>query len=74
MKTSNLSTCHAIKPLWILRPPYFRNEKNYPWIIEGFYKAGGTQDKTFNGYSMVADYFQTNLIEKLADFITPLVP
>ena len=52
-------------------PPYFRNEKNYPWIIEGFYKAGGTQDKTFNGYSMVADYFQTHLIEKLADFLIP---
>ena len=52
-------------------PPYFRNEKNYPWDIQGFYKAGGTQDKTFNGYSMVADYFQTHLIEKLADFIIP---
>ena len=53
--------------------PYFRNEKNYPWNIQGFYKAGGTQDKTFNGYSMVADYFQTNLIEKLADFLIPSV-
>ena len=52
-------------------PPYFRNEKNYPWNIQGFYKAGGTQEKTFNGYSMVADYFQTNLIERLADFIIP---
>jgi hypothetical protein len=53
--------------------PYFRNEKNYPWNIQSFYKAGGTQDKTFNGYSMVADYFQTNLIEKLADFLIPAV-
>ena len=53
--------------------PYFRNEKNYPWDIQGFYKAGGTQEKTFNGYSMVADYFQTNLIEKLADFLIPSV-
>lgn len=52
-------------------PPYFRNENNYPWNIQGFYKAGGTQEKTFNGYSMVADYFQTNLIERLADFIIP---
>ena len=54
-------------------PPYFRDEKNYPWDIQGFYKAGGTQDKTFNGYSMVADYFQTHLIEKLADFLIPAV-
>ena len=54
-------------------PPYFRDEKNYPWDFQGFYKAGGTQDKTFNGYSMVADYFQTNLIEKLADFLIPSV-
>ena len=53
--------------------PYFRNEKNYPWDIQGFYKAGGTQEKTFNGYSMVADYFQTNLIESLADFLIPAV-
>ena len=53
--------------------PYFRNEKNYPWNIQGFYKAGGTQEKTFNGYSMVADYFQTHLIEKLADFLIPAV-
>ena len=52
-------------------PPYFRNEKNYPWTIEGFHKAGGTQDKTFNGYSMVADYFQNNLIECLTDFLIP---
>lgn len=54
--------------------PYFRNEKNYPWDIQGFYKAGGTQEKTFNGYSMVADYFQTNLIERLEDFLIHLVP
>lgn len=55
-------------------PPYFRSEKNYPWDIHDFYKAGGTQEKTFNGYSMVADYFQTNLIDRLADFTAPLVP
>lgn len=54
-------------------PSYFRNEKNYPWDIHGFYKAGGTQDKTFYGYSMVADYFQTNLIERLEDFLIPLL-
>ena len=52
-------------------PPYFRNEKNYPWDIQGFYKAGGTQDKTFYGYWTVADYFQNNLIECLADFLIP---
>ena len=52
-------------------PPYFRNEKNYPWDIQGFYKAGGTQDKTFYGYWTVADYFQNNLIECLVDFLIP---
>ena len=52
-------------------PPYFRNEKNYPWSIQGFYKAGGTQDKTFYGYWTVADYFQNNLIECLVDFLIP---
>ena len=55
-------------------PSYFRDEKNYPWDIQSFYKAGGSQEKTFNGYSMVADYFQTNLIECLADFLILLVP
>ncbi|MBR5069023.1 MAG: hypothetical protein IKX25_06445 [Bacteroidales bacterium] len=52
-------------------PSYFRNEKNYPWDINGFYKAGFAQEKTFNGYSMVADYFQKNLIENLQDFMIP---
>ena len=52
-------------------PSYFRDEKNYPWDIDGFYMAGFTQEKTFNSYSMVADYFQKNLIEKLQDFMIP---
>ncbi|MBR5716962.1 MAG: hypothetical protein IKX59_10280 [Bacteroidales bacterium] len=52
-------------------PSYFRDEKNYPWDINGFYMAGFTQEKTFNSYSMVADYFQKNLIENLQDFLIP---
>ena len=50
-------------------PKYFREENSYPWNIEDYYKSGGTQDQTYNNYSMVADYFQRNLIDQLKDFI-----
>lgn len=51
-------------------PKFFRNEKKYPWAIEDYYNAGGTQESTYNSYSMVADYFQRNLIDKLDEFFS----
>lgn len=51
-------------------PEYFRDEKKYPWTIEDYYKSGGTQESTYNSYSMVADYFQRNLIDKLDEFFS----
>ena len=51
-------------------PKYFREENSYPWNIEDYYKSGGTQDQTYNNYSMVADYFQRNLIDQLKDFLS----
>ncbi len=51
-------------------PKYFRDEDSYPWNIEDYYKSGGTQDQNYNGYSMVADYFQRNLIDQLKDFFS----
>ena len=51
-------------------PKFFRDEKNYPWTIEDYYKAGGTQESTYNSYSMVADYFQRNLIDKIDEFFS----
>ena len=50
-------------------PKYFLNEKNYPWDIKAFFKAKGAQETTYNSYSMVADYFQKNLIERIEDFL-----
>ncbi len=50
-------------------PKYFLNEKNYPWNIKAFFKAKGAQETTYNSYSMVADYFQKNLIERIEDFL-----
>lgn len=51
-------------------PKYFRDEKKYPWTIEDYYNAGGTQESTYNSYSMVADYFQRNLIDKIDEFFS----
>ena len=51
-------------------PKYFRDEDSYPWNIEDYYKSGGTQDQNYNSYSMVADYFQRNLIDQLKDFLS----
>ena len=51
-------------------PKYFREETNYPWNIEDYYKSGGTQDQNYNSYSMVADFFQRNLIDQLKDFLS----
>lgn len=51
-------------------PNYFRDEKKYPWTIKDYYKAGGTQESTYNSYSMVADYFQRNLIDKIDEFFS----
>lgn len=51
-------------------PKYFRDEKKYPWTIEDYYDAGGTQESTYNSYSMVADYFQRNLIDKIDEFFS----
>ena len=51
-------------------PKFFRDEKKYPWTIEDYYKAGGTQESTYNSYSMVADYFQRNLIDKIDEFFS----
>lgn len=51
-------------------PKYFRDEKKYPWTIEDYYNAGGTQESNYNSYSMVADYFQRNLIDKLDEFFS----
>ena len=50
-------------------PKYFREENSYPWNIEDYHKSGGSQDQTYNNYSMVADYFQRNLIDQLKNFL-----
>ena len=49
-------------------PKYLRDEKNYPWDIDKFFKSGGEMENTYNSYSMITDYFQENLIDKIEDF------
>ena len=50
-------------------PKYFREENSYPWSIADYHKSGGSQDQTSTNSSMVADYFQRNLIDQLKNFL-----
>jgi hypothetical protein len=50
-------------------PAYFRDERNYPWTLNEYLKSNGKQESTYNGYSMVADYFQQHIIEGIKDFL-----
>ncbi len=50
-------------------PSYFRDEDNYPWSLSDYHKANGKQEFTYNGYSMVADYFMEHLIGRIEGFL-----
>lgn len=66
----NPSTIPCTKGALDSTPSYFRDENNYPWSLSNYHKANGKQESTYNGYSMVADYFMQHLIGKIDDFLT----
>lgn len=68
--TINPSTIPCTKGALDSTPSYFRDENNYPWSLSNYHKANGKQESTYNGYSMVADYFMQHLIGKIDDFLT----